>query len=72
MKAKMKTRKIGSRFGRLSGLIGGLFEHKYDHVFDDTVKGTIAIKPIFIGDMTKMNLNGMNINILLNYLINNE
>lgn len=61
MKAKAKTRKIGTRFARLSGLIGGFFEHEYDHVFDDTVKNTIAIKPIFVGDMMHLLLGRYNL-----------
>ena len=61
MKAKAKTRKIGTRFARLSSLIGGFFEHDYDHVFDDTVKNTIAIKPIFVGDMMHLLLGKYNL-----------
>lgn len=61
LKAKTKTRRVGTRFSRLSSLIGGFFDHKYDHVFDDTVKNTISIKPIFIGDMMHLLLGRYNL-----------
>lgn len=61
MKVKVKIRKIGGKFTRLMSLISGFFSHEYEHVFDSTVKDTISIKPIFIGDSMHMLLGNHNL-----------
>lgn len=61
LKAKARTRKIGSKFGRLASLIGGFFDHEYEHVFDNTIKSAISIKPIFVGDMMHLLLGKYNL-----------
>jgi Rad3-related DNA helicase len=61
LKAKIKVRKVGSRFSRLGDLIVSFFEHDYDHVFDDTVDKQISIKPIFVSDMMHLLLGRFNL-----------